>query len=87
MQKGLDPLKQTLCMKCRKAPSRYYGKWGEEGLCRECIERMPVRMRVRVLRDLHPEDSKRWRLDELTSPRDAGGRPAQAGKRSPTEGS
>ena len=84
MQKGLDPHKQTLCMKCRKAPSRYYGKWGEEGLCRECIERMPVRMRVRVLRDFHPEDTKRWQLDELTSPRDTGGKPIPFGQRGPT---
>lgn len=65
MQKGLDPIKETLCMACRKAPARYYGKWAEEGLCRTCIERMEPKMRVRVLRDLHPEDRKRWQLDSL----------------------
>jgi hypothetical protein len=72
MHKGLDPPKQTLCMKCRKAPSRYYGKWGEEGLCRKCIQRMPTKMRVRVLRDFHPEDSKRWQLDALTAQGETG---------------
>ena len=63
--KGFEPTKTTTCMKCRKAVSRYYGKWGEEGLCRPCIEAMPSEIRLKVLRDLHPEDRKRWQMDNL----------------------
>jgi hypothetical protein len=65
MLKGFEPTKTTTCMKCRKAVSRYYGKWGEEGLCRPCIEAMPSEIRLKVLRDLHPEDRKRWQMDNL----------------------
>ncbi len=65
MQQGLDPTQITTCMKCRKAPSRYHGTWGEEGLCRPCILVMEPSVRRKVLRDLHPAERKRWQLDEL----------------------
>lgn len=52
-------------MKCRKEPSRYYGIWGAEGLCRACILRMPPGVRRKVLRDMFPADRKRYQLDEL----------------------
>ena len=65
MQQGLDPTQITTCMKCRKAPSRYHGTWGEEGLCRPCILVMEPSVRRKVLRELHPAERKRWQLDEL----------------------
>ena len=65
MQKGLDPTHTTICMKCRKAPSRYYGTWGEEGLCRPCILGMEPSVRRKVQRELHPAERKRWQLDDL----------------------
>ena len=52
-------------MKCRSAPARYHGKWAGEGLCRPCILAMPVDIRLKVLRDMHPADRKRWQLDNL----------------------
>ncbi|MHB8763448.1 MAG: hypothetical protein ACYDA8_03770 [Deferrisomatales bacterium] len=65
MADPLAPSRRTTCMKCRKAPSRYYGKWGDEGLCRPCVEQMPPDVRLKVLRDMHPEERKRWHLDGL----------------------
>ncbi|MDF1555023.1 MAG: PilZ domain-containing protein [Deferrisomatales bacterium] len=65
MQQGLNPTQITTCMKCRKAPSRYHGTWGEEGLCRPCILAMEPAVRRKVLRELHPAERKRWQLDEL----------------------
>jgi len=67
VQKGLEPLRKTTCMMCRRAASRYYGRWGEEGLCRECVEGMPAGIRRKVLRDLYPTDRRRWRIDGLDS--------------------
>jgi hypothetical protein len=52
-------------MKCRQAPSRYYGTWGDEGLCRECIQGLEPATRRKVLRELRPEERKRWQIDEL----------------------
>ncbi|GAB4258140.1 MAG: hypothetical protein Kow0092_05550 [Deferrisomatales bacterium] len=65
MRDGFRPLDESTCMKCRKAPSRYYGKWGAEGLCRACVQRMPGTVRRKVLRDMHGPDRKRWQLDDL----------------------
>jgi len=75
MKPDLDPIEQTTCMKCRAATARYYGKWASEGLCRACVKGMPAEIRLKVLRDMHPADRKRWQLDGLLSTRD-GERPA-----------
>ena len=52
-------------MKCENDVARYYGRWGTEGFCRDCVTGMPTDLRRRILKDLHPEDSKRWQLDGL----------------------
>jgi hypothetical protein len=65
MKDALEPHKKTTCMKCRKRDARYYGKWAEEGLCRSCVEQMGPSVRRRIIRDMHPEDRSRWKLDGL----------------------
>jgi hypothetical protein len=67
MKPVLDPIEQTRCMKCRAATARYYGKWASEGLCRPCVLGMQAEIRLKVLRDMHPADRKRWQLDGLFS--------------------
>ncbi len=65
MKQGLEPSERTTCMKCRKRTSRYYGRWGAEGLCRPCVLAMPAEVRRKVVRDMSPADRKRWQLDDL----------------------
>jgi hypothetical protein len=52
-------------MKCRKHRARYYGNWGEQGLCRACIQSLPWDLRMKILVGLNPGDRKRWQLDAL----------------------
>ena len=72
-------------MKCGHASARYYGAWAKEGLCRLCIAEMPSEIRIKVLRDMYPEDRKRWQLDNiLSSPWDAE-RESDRPRRGPSE--
>ena len=64
MLKGLDPLQDEACMTCQKASARYYGGWGPVGICRACILGSPSDLRLKLLREMHPADRQRWRLDE-----------------------
>jgi len=74
MKSTLEPTHQSTCMKCRTASARYYGKWAAEG----------PDIRLKVLRDMHPADRKRWQLDGLLSTGDEGLAPPPAGAE-PTE--
>jgi hypothetical protein len=65
MSNGSRPSGSGSCMKCGKAPARYYGNWGKQGLCRACVQNLPWDLRMKVLADLRPEDQKRWQLDAL----------------------
>lgn len=85
MRELLDPTQRTTCMKCRAAPARYHGKWAEEGLCRPCVQAMRPDIRVKVLRDMHPEDRRRWQLDGLLAGGDAPRRGAGAASEEATE--
>lgn len=50
-------------MKCRAKAARYYGIWAAEGLCRPCVTAMPPEVRIKVIRDMHAEDRKKWQVD------------------------
>ncbi len=62
------PRRAHLCMVCFQRASRYFGVWAEEGLCKPCVDAMRPDVRLRVIRDMHPEYRTRWQRDlHLTS--------------------